>query len=97
MEGEEHCRLYISTDKIEFGTSTLLPGKKGDIDSGHEKGEEIFYVVEGQILCHFPEKEIYKELERGDIITVPPGEPHQLINTSEKRAIVSWSLAPPDK
>lgn len=95
MEGDEHCRLYVETDKIIFGTSSLLPGKRGDVDPGHKKGEEIFYVAKGRVICHFPGKKVYRELEEGDIVVIPPGEPHQLINTSDGEAIICWSLAPP--
>jgi len=96
MEGEEHCRLYVNTGKIVFGTSSLLAGKKCDVDSGHKKGDEIFYVAKGRIICHFPKKNVYEELSEGDIVVIPHGEPHQLINSSEEEAIVCWSLAPPD-
>jgi len=95
MEGDEHCRLYVETDKIIFGTSSLLPGKRGSVDPGHKKGEEIFYVAKGRVICHFPEKNVYQELEEGDIVVIPPGEPHQLINTGNEEAIICWSLAPP--
>jgi len=33
MEGNEHCREYFSTGKITFGTSTLHPGQRGEVDS----------------------------------------------------------------
>ena len=45
MEGDEHCRLYFRTEKIKFGTSSLLPGKVGAVDSGQNNGEEIFFMV----------------------------------------------------
>lgn len=96
MEGEEHCRLYVNTGKIVFGTSSLLAGKRGDVDPGHKKGDEIFYVARGRVICHFPKKNVYEELEEGDVVVIPPGEPHQLINSSQEEAIICWSLAPPD-
>jgi len=97
MEGDEHCRLYVNTGKIVFGTSDLLAGKRGEVDHGHKKGDEIFYVVRGRVICHFPNRGLYEELEEGDIVVVPPNEPHQLINVGEDKTIVCWSLAPPDK
>jgi mannose-6-phosphate isomerase-like protein (cupin superfamily) len=96
MEGAEHCKLYVNTGKIVFGTSSLLAGKSGDIDPGHQKGDEIFYLAQGRVICHFPEKNIYHELEEGDLVVIPPGEPHQLINMNEETAVICWSLAPPD-
>jgi quercetin dioxygenase-like cupin family protein len=93
MEGNEHCRLYIETDKIVFGVSTLLPGMKGDVDPGHKEAYEVFYVARGKILCNFPDENIYEELEEGDAILIPPPKPHALINIGEKTAIVIWSQA----
>lgn len=94
MEGGEYVREYIKTDKIAFGTSTLLPGQKGTIDPGHKKSHEIFYVVKGNVLCHISDKNIYKELREGDIILIPEGVPHALINIGEEKAVLSWSCAP---
>jgi mannose-6-phosphate isomerase-like protein (cupin superfamily) len=96
LEDEEHCRYYVNTRKLVFGTSHLLPGKKGAIDQGHQIGDEIFYCAKGRVLCYFPNQKIYKELFEGDIVIIPPKEPHQLFNTSSKEAVVTWSLAPPD-
>ena len=96
LEDEEHCRYYVNTKKLVFGTSHLLPGKKGGIDPGHQIGDEVFYCAKGTVLCYFPNQKIYKELFEGDIVVIPPGEPHQLFNTSSEEAVVTWSLAPPD-
>ena len=96
MEGDEHCRLYLKTEKIVFGTSSLLPGKRGAVDPGHKQGQEVFYVAKGRVICHFPKKGAQKELEEGDIVLIPPGEPHELINNGSEEALVCWSLAPPD-
>jgi len=96
MDEDEHCRHYMTTEKITFGTSTLLPGKHGGVDPGHKTGDEIFFVAKGGVIIHFPKKGRYDLLEEGDIVVIPPGEPHQLFNTSEQETVVSWSLAPPD-
>jgi mannose-6-phosphate isomerase-like protein (cupin superfamily) len=96
LEDEEHCRYYVNTGKLVFGTSHLLPGKRGAVDKGHQTGDEVFYVARGRVICFFPEKKVYQELNEGDIVIIPPREPHQLINTSTEEAVVTWSLAPPD-
>ena len=96
MEGDEYCRLYLKNEKIVFGTSHVAPGKRGAVDPGHKRGDEIFYVASGRVLCHFPKKGVYEELEKGDAVIIPPGEPHELINPYGKEAVVCWSLAPPD-
>ena len=96
MEGEEQCRLYYKTEKLLFGTSILPPGKKGSVDHGHTNGHEIFYCARGKVVCHFPRVDRYEELDEGDIVVIPPGEPHELFNQGTEEALVCWSLAPPD-
>jgi quercetin dioxygenase-like cupin family protein len=97
MEGPEHCREYIKTEKITFGTSTLLSGQRGDVDNGHPNSHEIFYVSRGTVLLHIPDRDDYFELEEGDIILMPEGVPHALINIGEETAVITWSLAPSEK
>ena len=96
MEGDEHCRLYYKTNQLVFGTSTLQPGKKGDIDPGHKNGYEIFYVAKGRVICSFPKISKQVEVDEGDIVVIPPDEPHELANNGTVEALVVWSLAPPD-
>jgi len=96
MEGEEECRLYYKTDQMVFGTSTLQPGKKGAVDPGHKNGYEIFYVAKGRVICSFPRAKREEVLDEGDIVIIPPGEPHELTNSGTVEALVCWSLAPPD-
>ena len=93
MEGDEYCRLYVDAEKIVFGVSVLHPGRKGEVDPGHENAFEIFYVIKGKILCHIPTEKYYGELNEGDAILIPPKKPHQLINVGDSIAIVSWSQA----
>jgi len=94
FEGDEQCNLYMKTEKMMFGTSYLKPGKEGAIDSGHTYGEEIFFVAKGTVTCKF--SKLSKQLEEGDAVIIPIGEPHTLINSSNKPALVCWALAPPD-
>lgn len=93
MEGDEFCRLYVETDKIVFGVSTIQAGRKGAVDTGHKNAYEIFYVVSGKVLCSIPDENLYEELEEGDAILIPPPKPHALINVGEETATVVWSQA----
>jgi mannose-6-phosphate isomerase-like protein (cupin superfamily) len=93
MEGDEHCREYVSTGKVTFGTSTLHPGQRGLVDNGHSDSHEVFFVVQGHVLLH-TEGSKYYELEEGDAILIPEGVPHTLLNVGEQTAILSWSCAP---
>jgi mannose-6-phosphate isomerase-like protein (cupin superfamily) len=94
LEGPEHCREYLKTNKITFGSSTLLPGQRGAIDNGHPDSHEIFFVSRGRVLMFVEERDEYFELEEQDIILMPEGVSHTLINVGEETAVVTWSLAP---
>jgi len=93
-DGDERCNLYVKTNKIVFGTSYLEPGKEGAVDPGHKFGEEIFFVAKGKVTCKF--SKVSKNLEEGDAVIIPVGEPHKLINKHNEAALICWALAPPD-
>ena len=94
FEGDERCKFYVKTKKIVFGTSYLEPGKEGAIDPGHKYGEEIFFVAKGKVTCKFSKTS--KNLEEGDAVIIPIGEPHKLINENDAPTLICWALAPPD-
>ena len=94
LEGPEVCREYLKTDKITFGSSTLLPGQRGNIDKGHPDSHEVFFVSRGRVLMFIEELDEYYELEEQDIILMPEGVSHTLINIGEETAVITWSLAP---
>ncbi len=92
MEGPEHCREYVKTEKMWLGTSTLQPGQRGNIDPGHPNSQEVFFVCKGHVLL-FDEKQYY-ELFTGDAIFIPEALPHTLINVGEETAVLAWAGAP---
>ena len=94
IEGLEHCREYVKVPKLWFGTSTLQPGQRGNIDVGHPNSQEVFFVCQGHIQL-FNEKE-YHELFKGDAILIPEGVPHTLINVGKEVALIAWVGAPGD-
>ncbi len=93
MEGDEHCRHYLSTGKITFGTSSLQPGQRGAVDAGHADSHEVFFVIRGHVLLHTEGREHF-ELWAGDAIVIPEAVPHTLVNVGDEPALVSWSAAP---
>lgn len=96
LEGVEVCRQYISTPKITFGTSTLQPGQKGDIDLGHPNSHEVFFVVKGHVLLICEKEGKLYELFEQDAILMPEGVTHTLMNIGDSEAVISWSKAPTD-
>lgn len=95
-EGPEVCREYFVTPKITFGTSTLKPGQRGDIDPGHADSHEVFFVVKGHVLLFVESTDMYYELFEQDAIIMPETVPHTLINIGDVEAVISWSKAPSD-
>ena len=93
LEGVEVCRTYFETPKITFGTSTLLPGQRGDIDPGHANSHEVFFVVKGHVLLVQSNGETFELFEQ-DAIIMPETVDHTLINIGTEEAVVSWSKAP---
>lgn len=91
LEGDEHCRAYFEDKNAIFGTSHLAAGKKGDVDPGHPNSYEVFYVAKGTVICRFEKSKVFMELDEEDAVLIPPGEPHQLFNLSDKEALVVWS------
>ena len=94
MDGAEMCREYFITDRITFGLSELPPGAVGGLDPGHAEADEVFFCMQGRVLCYFPEEDKYYELERGDALLIPQGIGHKLFNNWDEKAIVVWACAP---
>lgn len=94
MDGPEVCRQYIVTDKITFGSSTLLPGQTGGTDEGHAEGKEIFYCAKGHVAIFNHKENKYYELNEGDALLICEAEPHRISNIGEVTAVVTWSCAP---
>ena len=94
VEGAEVCREYYKTDRITFGMSELPAGGVGDLDPGHSEADEVFYCIQGEVLCYVPEEDRYHRLTAGDAMLVPPNKGHKLYNIGEGKAILTWSCAP---
>lgn len=94
MEDQEVCREYYKTEKITFGMSELPPGGVGAIDPGHKEAHEVFYCVQGEVLCYVSQDDKYYHLKAGDAMLVPEGKDHKLFNIGDIKAILTWSCAP---
>jgi mannose-6-phosphate isomerase-like protein (cupin superfamily) len=91
-EGQELCRDYLREPRMWFGTSTLRPGERGDIDPGHAASVEVFYCAQGRVIMNDGERDY--ELSAGDAVIVPEGLPHALTNIGDATAVLVWAGAP---
>lgn len=95
LDGPEVVRTYLETGKITFGSSTLLPGQTGGIDSGHPAiSRSLFREPRGHVIMRNTNTMKCFELNEGDIILVEEGEPHELTNIGMESAVITWSCAP---
>jgi mannose-6-phosphate isomerase-like protein (cupin superfamily) len=91
-EGQELCRDYLREPRMWFGTSTLQPGERGDIDPGHAASVEVFYCAQGRVIMNDGERDY--ELSAGDAVIVPERLPHALTNIGDVTAVLVWAGAP---
>jgi len=94
MDEQEVCREYYRTERITFGMSELAVGAVGGLDVGHSEADEVFFCIQGEVLCFIPEEERYQLVCAGDAMLVPPGKGHKLFNIGNEKAILTWSCAP---
>lgn len=94
LDGPEVVRTYIQTEKITFGSSTLLPGQTGGVDPGHPISHEVFFVSRGSVIMRNPATNECYVLKERDIILVEEGEPHELTNIGMEPAVITWSCGP---
>ena len=94
LEGDEFTKVYCHTDKLIFAVSTLLPGQKACLDKGHHDSDETCYVIEGHVAVHLTGLDEVHELEKGDCILIPRGEPHYTVNIGGVQSVTAWACAP---
>ncbi len=77
----EFCMMHIPKNNFS-----------GNMTQSH-KGEEVAYVVEGNVIIQI-EEDSY-ELFQGDSIRIPPLTEHKWINNSEEEVKVVFAITPP--
>ncbi|MCF7915101.1 MAG: cupin domain-containing protein [Spirochaetaceae bacterium] len=82
----------LGSKNLWIGTSTVAPGNKTNAHS-HETNEEVFYCVSGNGIMIVDDEE--KEYRQGNLVYVPPGCVHQVVNTGEVPLKSLCSVSPP--
>lgn len=94
IEDEELCRVFFRTDKLAFGVSEIGVGKTSILDPGHPGADEVFYCLQGHVVCFLPEGGSYHEVEKGQAMLISDGVSHKIFNIGEEKAVLVWTCAP---
>lgn len=81
-----------SAKKVSLATIYVEPGKSSPLHY-HKVMEEIYYFVEGSGLVTVGSQTF--EVRPGAAVFIPVGEPHQVINNSERRLKLVSADSPP--
>jgi len=87
------CTTAISTNRIQSGIMIINPGgffEPPDIHSG----DEIYYILEGQIAILDPATGQTITAEKGEMARIPKGVWHQSFNTGDENLEVLAFIAP---
>jgi mannose-6-phosphate isomerase-like protein (cupin superfamily) len=71
--------------------ATLPPGAATE-PHFHPNTEELYYLLRGTGRMRFPESE--REVGPGDAIPIPPGAPHQIVNTGTEDLVFLCCCVP---
>jgi mannose-6-phosphate isomerase-like protein (cupin superfamily) len=82
----------VGTKNVWIGTSSIDPGYSSN-EHSHADQEEIFYCVSGSGRIKVDGEEA--RVEAGDLVYVPPGGKHQLINDGKVVFKVLAVVSPP--
>ena len=85
--------LIASTDSMTVGEYQLSPGSHFSPADVHA-GDEIYYVMKGQVTMFQPETGQVMVVDQGDGILMPKGCPHIGYNFGENEAHMLYVIAP---
>lgn len=86
MVTEETCGAQQYTAGLFF----VRPGTKGHADK-HEGQEELYYIFAGQGVVMIDEEP--HKIEAGDVVFIPDGSMHYLINDGNEKLGLFWAIA----
>lgn len=77
-----------------FGTSTIAAGSRNPLHY-HPNCEEVLYVVSGR--CDHRLNDEIVSLGAGDVVVIPPGVRHNLVNTGSEEIVCVIAFSSPDR
>lgn len=85
--------LVASTETMTVGEYQLSPGSHFDPADVHA-GDEIYYVMRGQVTMFQPESGQVMQVNQGEGILMPKGTPHIGYNFTDQEARMLYVCAP---
>ncbi|MEE8886576.1 MAG: cupin domain-containing protein [Eubacteriales bacterium] len=85
--------LIASTETMTVGEYQLSPGSHFEPADVHA-GDEIYYVLKGQVTMFQPETGQVVEVNEGEGILMPKGAPHMGYNFQQEEAKMLFVIAP---
>jgi mannose-6-phosphate isomerase-like protein (cupin superfamily) len=85
MITEETC----GSQQFSAGLFFVRPGGQGHADT-HEDAEEVFYIIQGQANILMDGEDCH--VKAGDVVFVPAGVSHQVINTGDETYCAFWLI-----
>lgn len=93
QEGQYELLTPDVSGQIEFCRMTIPPNKaSAGMPTGHT-GEEVAYVVSGEIGILLEDTRI--ALAAGDSLRIPPMTQHRWINSTSEDAVIVFAVSPP--
>jgi mannose-6-phosphate isomerase-like protein (cupin superfamily) len=86
-----HPKVY-GNKRQSLAEATITPGHSTLFHS-HQGSEELYHLTAGKGLMTLGEEQF--EVNAGDTICIPPGDPHQIQNTGEDDLRLLCCCAPP--
>jgi mannose-6-phosphate isomerase-like protein (cupin superfamily) len=85
MITDETC----GSEQFSAGLFFVRPGGAGHADT-HEGIEEVFYIIQGQANIEMDGEDCH--VKAGDVVFVPAGVAHKVINTGDEQYIAFWLI-----
>ena len=84
--------LFISTKELTAGTVDLMAGARSE-DRTHPS-DKIIFVTSGKLHVYLPESFDWFELDRWDMLYLPPNTPHQYWNYTDRPLSFAFLVVP---
>jgi quercetin dioxygenase-like cupin family protein len=95
IHGDQHPileSLFVSSQQLTAGTVDLAPGARSDNRS--HPSDKVMFVTAGKLHVYLPESYDWFELDKWDVLYLPPNTSHQYWNTSGEPLSFAFMVVP---